>query len=486
MRSLFGLVLVAAAAGLLALAGLTLRDALVAAGGEGPGRPGSRERVVTATVVPAVAGPQTPVLTVYGEVRSRRALELRVGQGGRILSLAEAFEDGGRVTAGSVLLRIDPADAEAARAIAAADLATAEAEAADARSALALAADDLAAATAQAALYDAALDRQRSMRDRGVGTDAAVEQAELAQSGAVQAVLSRRTALARAEARVAQAAATLDRQRVTLSEAERSLRETVLTAPFDGVLAGVSVVAGRLVQANEQVASLIDPDALEVSAPLSTAQYARLTDAGGALMPLPVTVTLQVAGAEITAPGRLTRAAAAVAEGQTGRQVFAAIEAPRGFQPGDFVALRIAEPPIPAAIALPATAVGEDGTVLALGEDDRLQVVPVTLLRRTGALAIVEARGLDGREVVADRSPLLGAGIRISPVREAAPAAAAETAAAGPEMVVLTPERRAALRALVEGNARMPDEAKARVLAQLEQDRVPAQVIARLEARGGG
>jgi len=32
----------------------------------------------------------------------------------------------------------------------------------------------------------------------------------------------------------------------------------------------------------------------------------------------------------------------------------------------------------------------------------------------------------------------------------------------------------------------MPDEAKARVLSQLEQDEVPADVVTRLETRMGG
>ncbi|MFZ9131677.1 MAG: efflux transporter periplasmic adaptor subunit, partial [Gemmobacter sp.] len=65
-------------------------------------------------------------------------------------------------------------------------------------------------------------------------------------------------------------------------------------------------------------------------------------------------------------------------------------------------------------------------------------------------------------------------------------APAAQAAAADPEFVELTPERREALIALVEGNARMPAEAKARVIAQLRQDRVPARVVARLEERSGG
>ena len=55
-----------------------------------------------------------------------------------------------------------------------------------------------------------------------------------------------------------------------------------------------------------------------------------------------------------------------------------------------------------------------------------------------------------------------------------------------PDMVELTEERRARLVAFVEANTRMPQEAKARVLAQLAEPSVPAQVVARIESRMGG
>jgi hypothetical protein len=53
-------------------------------------------------------------------------------------------------------------------------------------------------------------------------------------------------------------------------------------------------------------------------------------------------------------------------------------------------------------------------------------------------------------------------------------------------MVALTPERRAALIAAVEANERMPEEAKARILAQLGQEAVPARMVERIEGRMGG
>ena len=83
--------------------------------------------------------------------------------------------------------------------------------------------------------------------------------------------------------------------------------------------------------------------------------------------------------------------------------------------------------------------------------------------------------------MVAERTPLLGAGIKIRPLR---PGASTEPEA--PAMVELDPERRAKLVAFVEGNARMPAEAKARILGQLEKDQVPARMVERIESRMGG
>ena len=154
--------------------------------------------------------------------------------------------------------------------------------------------------------------------------------------------------------------------------------------------------------------------------------------------------------------------------------------------------LRLAEPALQDVAEVPASAVGSDGMVLALTDDERLEALPAKILRRQGDAVIVAAAALRGREIVTERSPLLGAGLKVRPIRSESAAtgpATPPTAAAAPvtaQSVVLSPERRAKLIAYVEGNARMPAEAKARILAQLQQDEVPAQVIERLETRMGG
>ncbi|MCX7645648.1 MAG: HlyD family efflux transporter periplasmic adaptor subunit [Rhodobacteraceae bacterium] len=481
-RSLTGLFLLALTAGLLGWAALAVIGAIEARRTRDAGGPPAEERVFAANVLTVTPADIAPVLTVVGEVRSRRTLEVRAATGGTVLRLSPNFEEGGRVAAGELLVAIDPADAEAALAVARADLAEAEAALADAERTLALARDELAAAAEQEALRARALVRARDLAGRGVGSEAAVETAELAASQAVQATLSRRAALAQAETRLDQARIALERRRVGLAEAERALANTRIVAEFDGVLSGVAAVEGGRVSANERLADLIDPAALEVSFRLSTTQYGQLLDASGRLPPATIEAVLDVFGADLTARGAITRESGAVGEGQTGRVLFASLEDAAGFRPGDFVTVRITEPVLSGVARLPAAAIDGAGMVLALGPGDRLEAVPVRLLRRQGDEVIVEAGALAGREVVAERSPFLGAGIRVRPIRPGAAAAAPPE----PEMLELTPERRAALIAFVEASDQMPPEAKARVLDQLNAERVPAQVVARIESRMGG
>jgi multidrug efflux pump subunit AcrA (membrane-fusion protein) len=482
-RALVGLFLMALTVGILALAGGTVWSALQTRMAESGGGPPARERVFSAEVVTLSPGVETPILTAFGEIRSRRTLELRAPAEGQVVELAPGFEDGGAVSAGDVLLRIDPADAEARLATARTDLRDAENELAEAQRALSLAIEDVAAARRQADLRVRALTRQTDLLDRGVGSAAAVEDAELAAATAEQAVLSRRQAEAQAEARATDAETGLERARIALAEAERQLAETTLVAGFDGVLAEVDVAAGRLVGRNERLARLIDDTALEVSFRISTAQYARLINEDGSLPQVPVRVVLDVFGLDLAADAVLTRESGSVGEGQSGRVLFARIEDARGLRVGDFVRVEVEEPPLAGVARLPATALGSDGRVLVLGEEDRLRAAEVVLMRRQVDDVLVSVPPeLAGREVVAARTPVLGEGIRVNPFRRDADGRAEAEA---PQTIALDPERRARLIAFVENNSFIPEDVRSRMIRQLNEPEVPAQMVARIEARMG-
>ena len=479
-RSLIGIFLLSVTLAVFAMAGRTVVMAVQDRMNAEPRSFPQNERVLAVNVLEFQPQTIAPVLTVFGELRSQRVLELRPSVGGTVVEVAESFVEGGAVRQGEVLLRIDPVDAEAALARVRADIRDAEAELRDAERALDLARDELAAAESQADLRARALTRQQDLADRGVGTAAAIEEAELALASANQSVLSRRQAEAQAEARLDQAVTRLEREEINLAEADRTLVDTTITARFDGALSDVLVIEGGRVTANERVAQLIDPDRLEVAFRVSTSQYARLLGEDGNLLEAPVTVTLDVEGVDLTATGTISRESAAVGEGATGRLIFARLDAAPGFRPGDFVTVSIAEPELPFVARVPSTAVAADNTVLAVGEGDRLRSVPVELLRRQGDDVLIRSRELPGELIVAERTPLLGAGIRVRPITPGI----AEAGPQEPEMVTLDEERKARLVAFVEGS-RMPDEAKSRILSQLEGSEVPAEMVARLESRMG-
>jgi hypothetical protein len=480
-RSMIGMFLLAVTVGLFAWAGNTVYGALQTRWSDEPQQRPQRERVFAANIVMITPETIRPVLSTFGEVRSRRTLELRAAAPGAVIWLSQAFEEGGAVDAGDLLARIDPADAQSGLDTTRTDLAEAVSDLRDAERALVLAIEDISVAEDQARLRRNAFARQQDLFARGVGSGAAVETAELAVSSADQAVVSRKLAHANAEARVDQATTARERRLITLAESERRLQDTEIKAEFSGVLGNVSAVVGGLVAANERLAELIDPAALEVSFRVSTRQYSRLLSENGRLVGSEVTASIDILGVDLTASGIVSRESAGVGDGQTGRLLFARLRDAIGFRPGDFVSIAIKEPPIPQVARLPATAVDAAGTVLVLDEENRLEVAEVELLRREGDDVIVRARELAGREVVAARTPLLGSGIRIRPIRPDADAAPAI-----PELISLDPERRARLVAFVEANQFMPDDVKSRVLAQLQKDKVPTRVVERIESRMGG
>ncbi len=484
-RSLTGLLLMSLTLALLAYAGYLLNGAVQERLSRAPDSGARDERIFTVNTALAERQAIAPVLTVYGEVQSRRSLELRAKASGTVTRLAEVMEDGGQVEKGQFLAQIDPADAQAALDRARSDLMDARAEGRDAARALELARDELSAAREQADLQERAYQRQSDLEARGVGTTAAVEAAELTAAAARGAVLTRRQAVASAEARVDQAATRQRRAEIALAEAERRLADTTITAEFGGVLSDVDIVEGGVVSVNERLATLIDPGALEVAFRVSTPQFARLLDEEGQLRRAPVTASLEAFGVDLTAPGTVTRASAAVGEGQTGRLVFARLDSAQGLKPGDFVTVKVAEPVLDNVVRLPATALGADGAVLALDTDNRLEPLAVTLLRRQGDDVLVRAAEgappLEGRRVVLQRSPLLGAGIKVRPLTGGAEAAPEPQA-----MLELSEERRARLVAYVEGSRDMPAPMRDKLLNQLAQTRVPARVVERLENRMGG
>ena len=467
-RSLMGLMLMTLTLALLALAGNSIFSAYKNKSSGGFGNREARERVFTVEVMTVKLGSEYPEIQTFGEVISGRTLELRAAASGELVQISENFREGGIVKQGEVLFQTDPATAQSRLLISENELTEAQADLADARRNLSLAHDEIAAAERQLALRKKSMQRQDDLRERGVGTEAAMETADLAVSNAEQAVLSKRLSLANAQARIARAETLVGRRQINVDEAARLLADTTVKAEYDGVLSEVSVVLGRLVNANEKLGNLIDPTALEIAFRVSSDDFRALT--AGNLQQAEVRITL---GNDNSFSGQIDRVSAAVGEGNTGRELFARVQnaASLNIQPGDFVSVAVVEPALENVAKIPSAAASTNGDVLIVGAENRLAEATVQILRKSDNGIIVRADDIAGEQLVLARAPQLGEGIRVNPRSPGGPAIEDK------KMIKLDDDRRAKILTMLENNKRMPAAVRDRLIKQFEKDEVAEDVV---------
>ncbi len=485
-RSLFGLFLIALTCGLLATAaGLIYSSFQERAAKQGNKRP-QKERIFSAYVMEAKASKIQPKIEAFGEIQSKRALDIRIPVGGTIVYLSPNFVEGGKVTKDEILVVTDATDSEDKVTLAKADLDEAKDSEIEAKNALSLAFDDLAAAVKQSDLRNQALKRKEGLTDRGVVTEASLESAALSVASAEQAVLSKRKAILQAQSRLSQTKGTVVRRQLAFANAERKLKNTEVKAEFNGTLSNVSLVSGGIVNNNERVGLLVDPSSLEVKFRISATQFNRLIDASGNLQAIPTLVKLDVFGTEISASGLIERSSATVGIGLTGRLLFSNLSDGNvsSFRSGDFVTVTLKEPTLKNVLELPSNALSGGNRILTLTDEDRLQEIEVSILRRNKNNVIIDATNVIGKEIVTNRTPLLGAGIKIKPIRSGDSKVNNDTAPE-PEKIVLDDERRQKMISFIEGNGYIPKTAKKKIIKSLNEVEVPVKLINRIEGRMG-
>jgi len=479
MRGLIGLALIAVMVGSVGYGVYRVAGALTQE--EEARRAPARERSYAVNV--AELAPQTiaPVTTAYGQVESWRTLQIRASSQGRIVDIAGKFRDGAAVRTGDLLLKIDPADAEFAVLDAEAALADAESLKAEAEEAIIGAEQELVAARRQLELRRQALNRQTQLLEKGYSTMVQVESEELSVAALEQSLNNRLQSVITARKRIERMDLSVKRARIALNDAKRLRAETAIEAPFDGYLDQVDATLGRRVTPSEPLAYLIDPAALEVRFNLSTDQYSRLLTDTGELVKAPITAQLELGPRTVEVTGQVDRAAATVAEGAAGRTLFASLNIDAGtiLRPGDFVTVKIEEPALDGVAEIPATAATEDGRILIVNGESRLEEANVTILRRVGNRLIVGDVPF-GADLVQERLPHLGPGLKVEPNR--LPAPGDPTATSSRDMIALGPDRREALRAAVVASP-LGETEKTEFLALLEAPMVSREMLARIEAQ---
>lgn len=335
-----------------------------------------------------------------GRVEALRAAQVRARVGGVVQQ--RLFREGSDVSAGQVLMRIDPAPYQAALDAALAQLQRAEAAAGQAR------------LTAE--------------RYQPLAAMQAVSQQDLAAAEAADRV-------ARADVAAARAA---------VQTARLNLGHATVTAPIAGRIGRALVTEGALVSATEAtpLALIQQVGRVYVNFTQSSGELLQLRRAlaDGRLQRQGDGVEVRIAledGSELSRPGRLLFSDLAVDAGTGQVTLRAEVPNPDGLLlPGQYVRVRLAQATLPGAMRVPQQAVTrtpQGDTLMVLGADDRPQPRTVRIAGAMQGQWIV-AEGLQaGERVIVDGFQKLGPpGSPVKPVPWQPTAASAPAPAASP------------------------------------------------------
>ena len=307
-----------------------------------------------------------------GTVEPRTETTLIPQVSGQVVEISPAFREGGFVSRGDVLLRLDPRDYELA-------IASAEAQVAQAESAL----------------------EQEIAQARVVEDDWRMLGREAPELGL------RKPQIAAARAQLLSGQAQLERARL-------DLERTRIRAPYDGQVLERSVDVGQYVSPGTALARIYATDFVEIRLPLSNRQleFVELPDRfrgeSGAQAEGPrVAVRATIGRQSWQWEGRVVRAEGAI--DTRSRQLFVVVQVdnpyergPEGRPPlriGQFVEAEIEGRVLPDAFVLPRAALRDGGAVLVVDEDSRLQRRVVDVAWTDGEHAVI-VDGLGAGEVV--------------------------------------------------------------------------------------
>ncbi len=328
------------------------------------------------TVAAAKAAPVEIVVESQGTVDARTQTNLVAEVSGRLEYIAESLYAGSFFKKGDLLARIDKSEYEA-------NLAAARARLAEAQLALA--------------------------QEQAASTQAREDWQSLAQQGEPGELLLRRPQLARAEANVASATAATE-------IAARDLARAEIRAPYDGRVREKFVDLGQMLNARTSpIANVYATDVAEIRLPISLDDLAYLDlpesyrDAAGPALAAPVAIEAVFGGVAYQWQGQIQRSEGAVDPQTRLLVVVAQIPDPYAQSPhhpqrpplklGAFVTARIAGRQLPDAFELPRQALRNDDRIYIIDTDNRLQIRPVTVFKKSPTSIVVTSGLADGELV---------------------------------------------------------------------------------------
>ena len=487
LRSFLGLIILSITLGFLIFGSFVLIEALKKRSEKSDNRRFQKERVFAVNVETLNKQIASPKILSYGEIYSKRMLEIRPLVSGRLDYVSEKFVEGGYVKSGDILFRLNQKDYLNELEIAEIDLEDTKAQLSEAISKLDYANLEFEVSESQLNLRKNALDRQTQLAESGLITSSQLENTQLAYSSSKQQFLNKQNLVKSSKNAIDKLKIQLKRRSISIDKAKRNLDETEIKAPFDGIIASVNILPGSVINKNEKLGTLLDPNSLEVMFNLSANEFARVIDKDGKLLNLDITAYLKLSNKDIPFSGKIERINPEIINIGSGRKLFASINLGENktLRPGDFVVLEIKEPSLKNITVLPSSAVTIDGKIFILEEDNRLKEIEVTILRRQGNEVIVSGAPTD-KEYVMQRSPQLGNGLKIKPLRKKdREISNSVNLSKNKELVAISPEKQKKLINILDKLDRMPKSVKDRLYEEINSGKIKAKTLKRLEKNMG-
>ena len=396
-------------------AAIVAMDRLIAAKPERTGRP-QFEVVLPVMGAKIELADQRPMVHLFGQIAAARSVDIRASVAGEVVSVNPDLSAGSHVEQGEELFTIDRFDFESALAEAEANLQQTDATIVENKATIALEKTQLAFAENQLEFAQSDLQRAKQLRQGGTFTQKDVDDRELVVSQRDQAVDQRLNNIAIAEARLAQQVAARQRQELVLQRAQRDLDNTVVKAPFPGVVRTSSVEIGRIVSSNDVTVSMYDDNALDVRFTLTDAQYGRIATDGDPLIGRQVDLVWTVGGIDYEYSGVVSRIGADIASERGGVDVYAQLaddeDVPVQLRPGAFVEVAVPDRLYSNAARVPETAIFNGDTVYKI-VDGQLSAQKIQLAAFDGADAIIGDGLADGDLILATRISEIEEGLKV-------------------------------------------------------------------------
>lgn len=382
-----------------------------------------------------------------GTVQPREEVDIAVQVQGRLTYVNPDFREGGVVSRGATLLRIEESDYRNDVRIAQADVAAQDVAVLEAEEEVEIAREELARFAAREAAQTSGSEEgetrilppaqlaerdRRALASRSAGADG--------QGAQEPGEAAARRGLATREPQLRSARASLERARAGLADARLLLGRTRISAPFRGFVRSEDAAVGTLVQVGQSLGSIVATDAYEVRIAL-TAEEAALIP--GLLEPsrgrIPARITYNFGGKLYEWDAFVDRANAILDAATRNIDVFLRVPAPlsggrlksepetgaaRGSAPplllGAFVEAEITGASLESYAAVPAIAV-RPGNEIWVVREGKLAILPVRIIQRTDEIAYIATPSLaqGGALVVSNlTAPIDGMKVRRAPAQD--------------------------------------------------------------------